>query len=235
MARTLRILLLSALIFSTLLFGALNYQYVFKDLGLAHKLSVVEGKTLLIYFGSAGCGWCKKLENEVLNDPAVQEFLRANFVLARILGGTSKTVFMGKEYTNNELFKLFSVKGTPTCVFMKGENIVYTEVGYSPVNEYLKILKSRIRIIDEGFDENSENLAKDLDKYCGKPMIITISKEDAEFVLENDKNAKLIEKLPEDKNEIDTNTTYVTASEEIAKELNAIGVIRVLLIQDKNE
>ncbi|MFN4268806.1 MAG: hypothetical protein ACK4EZ_08235 [Fervidobacterium pennivorans] len=121
------------------------------------------------------------------------------------------------------------------CVFMKGENIVYTEVGYSPVNEYLKILKSRIRIIDEGFDENSENLAKDLDKYCGKPMIITISKEDAEFVLENDKNAKLIEKLPEDKNEIDTNTTYVTASEEIAKELNAIGVIRVLLIQDKNE
>ncbi|WP_448374550.1 thioredoxin family protein [Fervidobacterium sp.] len=232
---TLKILLLSAILFSSLLFGAINYPHVFKELGLAHILSVIEGKTLLIYFGSAGCSWCKKFENEVLNNQAVQDFLRANFVFVRILGGTSQNVFKGKVYTNNELFKLFKVPAVPTFVFMKGDNLIHTEIGYSPPSEYLKLLKTKVRIIDEGYDENSQDLSKDLDNYKGKPMIIRISKDDAEFVLIYDKNAKLIEKLDKELKEVDLCTTYVTSDEAIAKKLNGIGVIRVLLIQDKNE
>ncbi len=233
MAKTLRILLLSALIFSTLLFAAINYPHVFKELGLAHTLSIIEGKTLLIYFGSAGCSWCKKFENDVLNNQAVQDFLRANFIFVRILGGTSYNMFKGKVYTNNELFKLFKVPAVPTFVFMKDDNVIHTQIGYSPTSEYLKLLKTKVRIIDEGYDENSQDLSKDLDNYRGKPMIIRISKNDAEFVLTYDKNAKLIEKLDEELKEVDICTTHVTFDEEIAKKLNEMGVIRVLIIQDK--
>ncbi|WP_448374545.1 hypothetical protein [Fervidobacterium sp.] len=45
----------------------------------------------------------------------------------------------------------------------------------------------------------------------------------------------MVEKLPEEFEEFYIDAPQITPDEEVAKKLNEMGVIRVLIIQDKNE
>ncbi|WP_296906264.1 hypothetical protein [Thermotoga sp.] len=59
-------------------------------------------------------------------------------------------------------------------------------------------------------------------------MIIGVSKEDAEFVLEKDESAVRVISLPD---EVRKDRIYVTEDPEIAKKLKERGALRVLLVE----
>ena len=50
------------------------------DLRKAHKISVREGRPLLLVFGADWCTFCKKLEHETLGHPELAAYVNASFV-----------------------------------------------------------------------------------------------------------------------------------------------------------
>lgn len=64
-------------------------------------------RAIFIYLHSKSCGWCKKFEEEVLNDPSVISIVEASFVPVAIEVNEQKGVA-----------RKFRVYGTPTMVFL---------------------------------------------------------------------------------------------------------------------
>ncbi|SDH74771.1 Thioredoxin-related protein [Fervidobacterium changbaicum] len=227
MRNLIRLLSMLLVLITTLSFG---YEYTFTDLGISHKVSQIEKKLLLVNFSSPTCYYCRRFESEVLSNKDVQEFLRGNYVYVKIEPGSYKTTFLGKTYTNDQLFGAFGVRGTPTFVFIKDQGQVTQVPGFMPAPDFLKALRFIVKVVDDNYKGSFEEYSKKEDNYKGKPTIVNVKKEDADFVLKNDKNAQSVETVP---SKVDINTVYVTTSTDVAKKLNSMGVIRVLLISSK--
>ncbi|MBN2395753.1 MAG: thioredoxin fold domain-containing protein [Candidatus Atribacteria bacterium] len=86
--------------------------------------SKVENIPTLIYFYSDQCGWCRKLENETLDDEKVKAIMVKNFSTVKINSNSSKTVIEnGKKITEKQLSEqVYQVKGTPTIWFLTSDN-----------------------------------------------------------------------------------------------------------------
>ncbi|MBO8160713.1 MAG: thioredoxin fold domain-containing protein [Thermosipho sp. (in: Bacteria)] len=223
------------IIFSLLLIVSIlsfSYKFTFFDLGTAHKISQIEDKPLIIYFSSPSCGYCKKFEEEVLSDKNFREILRASYIFVKINPNTYKTSFMGEEFTNMELFSVFGVRGTPTFVFWYKDKIITSIPGYLPLNDFSKALMYILRFTYENYQESFETYMTQEDFYLGPSEIIHVSKEYFDFVLENDKNAELIQELT-DETVIDQYKTYLTYSTENAETLKEKGVLRILVMEEK--
>ncbi|SHN58846.1 thioredoxin family protein [Fervidobacterium gondwanense] len=227
MVKTIKLLLIVLSIFTTLSFG---YEHTFTDLGIAHRLSMIEKKLLLINFSSPSCYYCKLFEKEVLPNKDVQEILRGNYIFVKIEPGSYKTTFLGKTYTNDQLFGGFAVRGTPTFVFLKDQGQVTQVPGFMPAPDFLKALRFIVKVVDENYKGSFEEYSKKNDDYKGKPTIVNVKKEDADYVLKYDKNAQSVDAVP---SKVDINTLYVTTNSDVAKKLNGMGVIRVLLVSSK--
>jgi thioredoxin-related protein len=206
------------------------YEFEFRDLGTAHKVANIEGKMVLIAFTSESCYYCRLFDKEVLTNKQVQDFLRGNYIFVRIEPGNDKTSFLGKTYTNNELFGAFGVRGTPTFVFLKDKTQITQVPGYMPAENFLKALRFIVKVVEENYKESFEAYSKKKDDYKGRPTIVKIKQNDAQFVLNYDKNAKQVDSIPSN---VDINTVYVTTSVEIANKLKEMGVIRVLLVENR--
>ncbi|MCX7653059.1 MAG: thioredoxin fold domain-containing protein [Fervidobacterium sp.] len=205
-----------------------GFEFLYTDLGTAHNVSKIEDKLLIIVFSSPNCYYCKLFEKEVLTNKSVQEFLRGNYVIVKIEPSNYKTTFLGKPYTNNELFGAFGIRGTPTFVFLKGSGVVTQVPGYMPPEDFLKALKYLIRVTEDNYKESFEVYSKKNDDLKGKPKIVNVTKEDANYILKNDKNAEKVDSLPKT---IDIYKVYITFNLEIAQTLNQTGVIRTLLVK----
>ncbi len=206
------------------------YEFEFKDLGIAHKVANIEGKMVLIAFTSESCYYCKLFDKEVLTNKQVQDFLRGNYIFVRIEPGNNKTTFLGKTYTNNELFGAFGVRGTPTFVFLKDKTQITQVPGYMPAENFIKALRFIVKVVEENYKESFEAYSKKKDDYKGKPTIVKVKQNDAQYVLKYDKNTKQVDSVP---TRLDINTVYVTTNVEIANKLKEMGVLRVLLVENK--
>ena len=213
--------------FILILASIFAYDFELKDLGVAHKLSTIEGKMLLVVFSSPSCYYCKLFDKDVLTDKNVQEFMRGNYIFVRIEPGSYKTTFLGKSYTNDQLFGAFGVRGTPTFVFLKDKSQITQVPGYMPASDFLKALRFLVRVVEENYKGSFEEYSKKSDDYKGKPTIVNVKKEDADYVLKNDKNAKQVDAIP---SKVDVNAVYVTTSSDVAKKLAELGAIRVLVV-----
>jgi thioredoxin-related protein len=213
--------------FILILTSIFAYDFELKDLGVAHKLSTIEGKMLLVVFSSPSCYYCKLFDKDVLTDKNVQEFMRGNYIFVRIEPGSYKTTFLGKSYTNDQLFGAFGVRGTPTFVFLKDKSQITQVPGYMPAPDFLKALRFLVRVVEENYKGSFEEYSKKSDDYKGKPTIVNVKKEDADYVLKNDKNAKQVDAIP---SKVDVNAVYVTTSSNVAKKLAELGAIRVLVV-----
>lgn len=205
-----------------------SYDYEFRDLGTAQKVAAIEKKMTIVMFSAQSCYYCKLFDKDTLTDKNVQDFMRANYVFVRLEESNSKTTFMGKTYTNSQLFSLFGIRGTPTFIFLSGDSMVTQVPGYMPATDFLKALKYLVRVVEENYKESFDNYVKKADSLTGKPKVINVSKEDADYIIKYDKNSQQIDKIPE---KIDINKIYVTYSEDVAKKLNEAGVIRALLVK----
>jgi len=217
-----------AILFLVISILTFSYDYEFRDLGTAQKVAAIEKKMTIVMFSAQSCYYCKLFDKDTLTDKNVQDFMRANYVFVRLEESNSKTTFMGKTYTNSQLFSLFGIRGTPTFIFLSGDSMVTQVPGYMPATDFLKALKYLVRVVEENYKESFDNYVKKADSLTGKPKVINVSKEDADYIIKYDKNSQQIDKIPE---KIDINKIYVTYSEDVAKKLNEAGVIRALLVK----
>ncbi len=217
-----------AILFLVISILTFSYDYEFRDLGTAQKVAAIEKKMTIVMFSAQSCYYCKLFDKDTLTDKNVQDFMRANYVFVRLEESNSKTTFMGKTYTNSQLFSLFGIRGTPTFIFLSGDSMVTQVPGYMPATDFLKALKYLVRVVEENYKATFDNYVKKTDNLTGKPKVINVSKADADYIIKYDNNSQQIDKIPE---KIDINKVYVTYSEDVAKKLNEAGVIRVLLVK----
>ncbi len=80
-----------------------------------------EKKPLLLFFtGSDWCGWCIRLQKEVLKTPEFSKWAKENVVLVELdyPRRTPQTPEIKKQ--NDELQQAFAIQGFPTVHFAKG-------------------------------------------------------------------------------------------------------------------
>lgn len=112
-------LILLLLVFGTITTQAQDLKW-FTDVNEAIKVSNKEKKPMLLFFtGSDWCGWCIRLQNEVLKTPEFTKWANENVVLVELdfPRRTPQSDVIKKQ--NNELQQAFSVQGFPTIYFAK--------------------------------------------------------------------------------------------------------------------
>ncbi|WP_413999482.1 thioredoxin family protein [Flavobacterium sp. W1B] len=93
------------------------------DVKKAIEVSKKNKKPLLLFFtGSDWCGWCIRLQKEVLKTPEFEKWAKENVVLVELdyPRRTAQTPELKKQ--NNELQQTFGIQGYPTVHFAKGTN-----------------------------------------------------------------------------------------------------------------
>lgn len=92
----------------------------YTDVKEAIKVSNKEKKPLMLFFtGSDWCGWCIRLQNEVLKTPEFNKWATENVVLVEL--DYPRRVEQSDELKkqNNELQHAFGIQGFPTVFFAK--------------------------------------------------------------------------------------------------------------------
>ena len=82
-----------------------------------------EKKPLLLFFtGSDWCGWCIRLQNEVLKTPEFAKWANENVILVELDYPRRTPQTPEIKQQNNELQQAFSIQGFPTIYFANGTN-----------------------------------------------------------------------------------------------------------------
>ncbi|KAF3362105.1 Thioredoxin-related protein DsbJ [Chlamydiales bacterium STE3] len=90
-------------------------------------------KPLFLFFtGSDWCGWCHKLENEVLNTSEFAEKARNQFVFVVLDFPMKSKLDPQVAKQNKELQQKFKVKGYPTVIILDEEQQPIETTGYRP-------------------------------------------------------------------------------------------------------
>ncbi len=98
---------------------AVTFKDMREDLATAHD----EGKRLALIVEQTGCIYCRKLHEEVLSDPEVADFIKANFVVVQfnMFGDEEVTDFDGEALSERQAVRKWGVVFTPTILFMPEE------------------------------------------------------------------------------------------------------------------
>jgi thiol-disulfide isomerase/thioredoxin len=87
----------------------------FNDVGKAQALSKSTGKPIFAFFtGSDWCGWCRKLQAEVLTKPAFKAWASEEVVLLELDFPAKKVLPENMIQQNQSLKNFFKVSGFPT-------------------------------------------------------------------------------------------------------------------------
>jgi thiol:disulfide interchange protein len=101
-----------------------------KDLGVALSRADSEGKVVMVDFYTGWCGWCKKLDETTLADPAVQSTLK------RLVA-----VKLDAERGGRAAAERYGVDGFPTVIFLNAKGVEVARIpGYLPPGEFLEEL-----------------------------------------------------------------------------------------------
>lgn len=91
----------------------------FLDLADDLDVSAEEGKRLVVMIEQKGCGYCKKVQTELLTDPKINAYVRKhyNIVQLNMWGDREVTDFDGEALPEKQLARKWRVLFTPTIVF----------------------------------------------------------------------------------------------------------------------
>ena len=104
------------------------------DINKAISASNKTKKPMLLFFtGSDWCGWCIRLQKEVLKTPEFKTWAAKNVVLVELDYPRSKPQSDVIKNQNNGLQQIFGIQGFPTVYFatakVKGGKPSYTGIG----------------------------------------------------------------------------------------------------------
>ncbi|PYJ75240.1 MAG: thioredoxin family protein [Verrucomicrobia bacterium] len=91
-----------------------------------YKKAQQEAKTsnkflLLDFTGSDWCGWCKRLEKEILSQSQFENYARENLVLLEVDFPRAKPQSPELRKQNQELAQQYQIEGFPTIVVLNGD------------------------------------------------------------------------------------------------------------------
>ena len=91
-----------------------------------YKKAQQEAKTsnkflLLDFTGSDWCGWCKRLEKEILSQSQFENYARENLVLLEVDFPRAKPQSPELRKQNQELAQQYQIEGFPTIVVLDGD------------------------------------------------------------------------------------------------------------------
>jgi|TARA_B100001964_G_C14260524_1_gene615184 protein disulfide-isomerase len=97
------------------------------------RISEGENKLLLLYFGADWCGFCQKMDEEVLNTSEVSSVIHEKFI----------PVFLNVDLDDNsKLISNYRVTVTPTFIITsEQEEIIDIVIGFRDRKDFLEFLE----------------------------------------------------------------------------------------------
>lgn len=112
-----KIILTMLLVFGSMTLQAQELTWE-TNLQKAVEMSIKTKKPLLLFFtGSDWCGWCIRLQNEVLKTPDFAKWAKDNVILVELDFPRRSPQQPEIAQQNNELQQIFAVRGYPTVWF----------------------------------------------------------------------------------------------------------------------
>lgn len=108
--------------------GQLQWMTNYRD---AAQKAKAEKKPILLFFtGSDWCGWCKKMENEILGTPEFASAAAGKFIFVFLDFPMNKTLPSDITAQNAELKQKYGVTGYPTVILLDSNENFLAETGY---------------------------------------------------------------------------------------------------------
>lgn len=97
--------------------------YPFQSFDKAMQQARAENKTLFVYFGRYGCGYCDKTNKEAFSDSKIREAYIRHYVLAYVDSESGKRLRLpsGERITEREVGTRYNAFVTPVFTFMTPE------------------------------------------------------------------------------------------------------------------
>jgi thioredoxin-related protein len=101
-----------------------------------------ESKPVMLFFYTTWCGWSRLMDRDTFGDSSVVQYLRANFVAARIDAESWAAIAVGDSTTSGlQLARDFAVNAFPTNWFLAASGARLDRVlGYAVPAAFLKTL-----------------------------------------------------------------------------------------------
>ena len=96
------------------------YHQSFFELADDIDEALANGKVLMVKFDQKGCIYCEKVATEILSEPAVNKYVRENFLVVQmdIFGSRDVTDLDGTVLPENEMAARWGVVFTPSIYFI---------------------------------------------------------------------------------------------------------------------
>lgn len=92
-----------------------------------------EGRHVFLFFtGSDWCGWCMRLQKEILTTPEFARYAHEKLVLVELDFPSRKKLPAAVKQQNQELARRFGIRGYPTVVILNGSGKQVGQLGYQP-------------------------------------------------------------------------------------------------------
>ena len=96
------------------------YHQSFFELADDLDEALASGKVLMVKFDQKGCIYCEKVATEILSEPAINKYVRENFLVVQldIFGSRDVTDLDGTVLPENEMAARWGVVFTPSIYFI---------------------------------------------------------------------------------------------------------------------
>ena len=114
----------------------------------ALKLAEKEKKPVLVNFtGSDWCIWCIRLPDQVLSQPAFQNYAAGNLILLKVDFPRKSSQTAAQRKANNALSEKYGVRGFPTILLLNSDGAVIGKTGYrrGGAEAYVKHLQQLLK------------------------------------------------------------------------------------------
>ena len=112
------------------------FATTFRDIREDMATAKAEGKRLALIFEQRGCIYCRQIHEQVLTDPEVRDFIKANYMVVQynLYGDEEVTDLDGEVLTEKTAARKWRVTFTPTIFFMPEDADGKKDVGASTVS-----------------------------------------------------------------------------------------------------
>lgn len=113
-----------------------------------------EGKSIIMYFYTDWCVYCKKMDSQIFSDPDVASFMNEKYISIRINPEKDKEIIavMGQNLTPSQFMGQIGASGFPTTMFWDKKQKPLTVLpGYTEKETFLSVISY---INDECYTKN---------------------------------------------------------------------------------